>query len=509
MKRFKHLVAILLAVMVLMMALPAMATGTEKGSITVENAVNGQTYTLYRILDLADHNASYSGVHYTVAEGWEAFFQGSAAGLTYMDVDSKTGFVTWKDGKSAADFAAAAVGYAKAEDSEAAVVKTVKAENGTAEFEELPLGYYLLESDLGALCSLTTTTPAVKIREKNGKPSNLKEVQEGTTWGSKNDADLTDTVWFRSTIQVLDGDPSGYVFHDKMEKGLTFDSTSVTVKRNGTALTSGKHYTLVYPVTSGGDGCTFEIVFQDEVEAANGEKEKVLRPNDEVVIEYSAELNEEANIGTANVNKSGVTWKNNTKIEWSSTETFTWQIDVLKFAMEEKEGSSEKQKTPLAGAEFVLYKVVNDTRYYATAAASGGNHRFTGWTTDGLEPEEGAAEGKTYATVFVTPESGKLHIQGLDSGSYYLEEIAAPKGYEMLEKAVEVTIGKDGKVSYVYGKDTAKVEGADTVEIENRQGATLPNAGGVGTTVFYILGTLLILAAGVFLWSGFTRKEEG
>lgn len=506
MKRFKHLVAILLAALVLMMALPAMATGTEKGSITVENAVNGQTYTLYRILDLADHNASYSGVHYTVAEGWEAFFQGSAAGTTYMDVDSETGFVTWKDGKSAADFAAAAVKYAEDEKSLAAAVATVEAEDGEAKFGELPLGYYLLRSDLGALCSLTTTTPAVTIREKNGKPSNLKEVQEGTTWGSKNDADLTETVRFRSTIQVLDGEPTDYVFHDKMEEGLTFDPTSVTVKRNDVTLTSGTHYTLVCPVAAEGDGCTFEIEFRNEAETANGEKEEVLRPNDEVVIEYSAKLNEEAKIKIANVNKSGVTRKNHAKIEWSSTETFTWQIDVLKFAMEEKEGGDGKEATPLAGAEFVLYKVKDDTRYYATATANEENHRFTGWTADGLEPEEDAEEGKTYATVFVTPESGELHIQGLDSGNYALEEIAAPKGYEMLEEAILVTIGEDGTVSYTYQN---KENGTGTVEIENRQGAALPNAGGVGTTMFYILGTLVILTAGVFLWNGFTRKEEG
>ena len=163
----KKLVTLLLAlVLLLTMAAPALAEDT--GSITIDNAVKDKTYTIYRIFDLNGHNADYSAINYTVNDKWTAFFAEGAAGLDYVAID-ELGYVTWKDGASAANFAAAAIAFAKADN--IANDGSQKATGNEVKFTDLPLGYYLVQSDLGALCSLDTTMPDVVIEEKNSAPT--------------------------------------------------------------------------------------------------------------------------------------------------------------------------------------------------------------------------------------------------------------------------------------------------------------------------------------------------
>lgn len=469
----KRVTSILLA-LVLLLALAGTAAAEDKGSITIDNAIVGKKYTIYRIFDLNSHNTDYSAINYTVSEKWTAFFAEGAPGRTYVDIDETYGYVVWKTGASPANFAAAAIEYAAdkgiAHDGQAGATSSI------VKFDDLALGYYLVQSDLGALCSLDTTMPNVIIKEKNSESTVNKQVQEDSTgdYGDHNDADIGQTVNFRTTINVVDGEPKNYVLHDTMSAGLTFDPASVAVTIGERTLAKDTDYTLV---TSGlTDGCTFEVQFKDGV----------LKPNDVVEVAYSAEVNEYAVIGgTGNDNKTHLTYSDTPKSTGERlTKTYVWQFDVFKYAKKDKE------EIPLAGAQFVLYKTVNDEKFYAQVA----NGKITGWTDD-----------KEKATVFETPDNGKFVIAGLDADTYYLEETKAPDGYNRLKDPVKVVItatiaGDKTSTTTITYNETA----TGTVKIENQTGVELPSTGGIGTTVFYVIGGLLMGVAVVLL---VTRKK--
>lgn len=470
----KRVTSILLA-LALLLALAGTAVAAEdKGSITIDNAIVGKTYTIYRIFELNSHNTDYSAINYTVSEKWTAFFAEGAPGRTYVDIDKTYGYVVWKTGASPANFAAEAIKFAA--DKGIAHDGQAVAAPGTVKFDDLALGYYLVQSDLGALCSLDTTMPNVTIKEKNSESTVDKQVQEDSTgdYGDHNDADIGQTVNFKTTINVVDGEPKNYVLHDTMSAGLTFDPASVAVTIGQQKLAKNTDYTLV---TSGlTDGCTFEVQFKDGV----------LKPNDVVEVAYSAEVNEYAVIGgTGNDNKTHLTYSDTPKSTGERlTKTYVWQFDVFKYAMR------DGQEIPLAGAQFVLYKTVNDEKFYAQVA----NGKITGWTDD-----------KEKATVFETPDNGKFVIVGLDADTYYLEETKAPDGYNRLKEPVNVVItaniasGKTVTATITYNETAT-----GTVRIENQTGVELPSTGGIGTTVFYVIGGLLMGVAVVLL---VTRKK--
>ena len=469
----KRVTSILLA-LALLLALAGTAVAAEdKGSITIDNAIVGKTYTIYRIFDLNSHNTDYSAINYTVSEKWTAFFAEGAPGRAYVDIDKTYGYVVWKTGASPANFAAEAIKFAA--DKGIAHDGQAVAAPGTVKFDDLALGYYLVKSDLGALCSLDTTMPNVTIKEKNSESTVDKQVQEDSTgdYGDHNDADIGQTVNFRTTINVVDGEPKNYVLHDTMSAGLTFDPASVAVTIGERTLAKDTDYTLVTSNLT--DGCTFEVKFKDGV----------LKPNDVVEVAYSAEVNEYAVIGdTGNDNKTQLKYGEDKGTEWDETHTYVWQFDVFKYAMR------DGKEIPLAGAQFVLYKTVNDEKFYAQAA----NGKITGWTDD-----------QKYATVFETPDNGKFVIAGLDADTYYLEETKAPDGYNRLKEPVNVVItaniasGKTVTATITYNETAT-----GTVRIENQTGVELPSTGGIGTTVFYVIGGLLMGVAVVLL---VTRKK--
>lgn len=469
----KRVTSILLA-LALLLALAGTAVAEDKGSITIDNAIVGKTYTIYRIFNLNSHNTDYSAINYTVSEKWTAFFAEGAPGRAYVDIDKTYGYVVWKTGASPANFAAEAIKFAA--DKGIAHDGQAVAAPGTVKFDDLALGYYLVKSDLGALCSLDTTMPNVTIKEKNSESTVDKQVQEDSTgdYGDHNDADIGQTVNFRTTINVVDGEPKNYVLHDTMSAGLTFDPASVAVTIGERTLAKDTDYTLVTSNLT--DGCTFEVQFKDGV----------LKPNDVVEVAYSAKVNEYAVIGgTGNDNKTHLTYSDTPKSTGERlTKTYVWQFDVFKYAMR------DGKEIPLAGAQFVLYKTVNDEKFYAQVA----NGKITGWTDD-----------QKYATVFETPDNGKFVIAGLDADTYYLEETKAPDGYNRLKEPVNVVItaniasGKTVTATITYNETAT-----GTVRIENQTGVELPSTGGIGTTVFYVIGGLLMGVAVVLL---VTRKK--
>lgn len=505
-KTIQKLMAALLAVaMVCAMAIPAFATdgdataaaATGTGSITIENAVTNQTYKIYRILNL-EYHADTNSYRYTANGAWKDFILREN---NNFKLDKETGAVTWintnpeNNGTAIQQIANSAGKYAEYTPNNVQEDGSAKANGITLTFSNLPLGWYLVVSDLvdldkGALCSIGTTDPNAVIREKNSKPTIEKEVYEGDTLGYSNDAGIGDTVKFQTRIHVTDGNPTNYVLHDTMSNGLKFNEKSVTVllmrdpKTGGSNysgnLTPGTDYELV---TSTSDTCTFEIKFL-----------KPLKPYDYIQVDYSATVTSDAVIGTTgNDNKAVLTYGNNsTTTESSTTKTYVWEMGVRKFA----NLGGDDTNHALADAEFQLYKKDGDTQKYAkfVETSTTSVYKLTGWTNNATE-----------AIKVKTPANGNITFEGLDAGTYYLEETKAPVGYNKLTAPITVVIDRgtlptvaSQTISYTvkYGDTTA----ADhVVRVENKAGVELPSTGGMGTTLFYVIGGGLMVAAIVLL----------
>ncbi|HAQ96959.1 MAG TPA: hypothetical protein DCR92_06895 [Faecalibacterium sp.] len=506
-KTIQKLMAALLAVaMLCAMAIPAFATdgdatataaATGTGSITIENAVTNQTYKIYRILNL-EYHADTNSYRYTANGAWEGFILREN---NNFKLDKETGAVTWintnpeNNGTAIQQIANSAGKYAEYTPNNVQEDGSAKATGITLTFSNLPLGWYLVVSDLvdldkGALCSIGTTDPNAVIREKNSKPTIEKEVYEGDTLGYSNDAGIGDTVKFQTRIHVTDGNPTNYVLHDTMSKGLDFNEKSVTVllmrdpktggSNYGGNLTPGTDYELV---TSTSDTCTFEIKFL-----------KALKPYDYIQVDYSATVTSDAVIGTTgNDNKAVLTYGNNsTTTESSTTKTYVWEMGVRKFA----NLGGDDTNHALADAEFQLYKKDGDTQKYAkfVETSTTSVYKLTGWTNNATE-----------AIKVKTPANGNITFEGLDAGTYYLEETKAPVGYNKLTAPITVVIDRgtlptvaSQTISYTvkYGDTTADDH---VVRVENKAGTVLPSTGGMGTTLFYVIGGGLMVAAIVLL----------
>lgn len=487
-KAMKKLMAALLAVaMVCAMAIPAFAadgsthSSSEDGKITIQNAVANQTYKIYRILDL-QYNDTAKSFRYVKNDKWGAFVEGQT---TYLSVDSKTGVVTWAnsdnaDNGTAIKALAVAAGQHVKDTPSLTADGSVKASSSTVIFDNLPLGWYLVVSDLttDAICSIDTTAKQVTIKEKNGAPTVTKEVEYASgSWGQGNDGNVGDTVNFHTTIYVTDGNPTNYVLHDKMSNGLTFQTGTISVKKNDVNFTD---YTKETPT----DGCTFEIKFNKDS----------LQPNDKVVVTYSAIINSDAVVGTAgNENETWLKYGDNGETTHGHTKTYTWKFDILKYFTD-----SNDDKKYLANVEFVLYRKNADDK--AEYAKFDSNNKLTGWT----ENESEAGKLTTNATSTVT-------VKGLDKGTYFLKETATPVGFNGLTSDVEVQIdsscntlsGATYTVKYKMAnaneEDFTYTDDEKVVPIENNRGTTLPGTGGIGTTIFYVVGGGLMVAAAILL----------
>lgn len=487
-KAMKKLMAALLAVaMVCAMAIPAWAadgtthSSSADGKITINNAVNGQTYKIYRILDL-QYNGTANSFRYVKNTKWGTFVDTQTA---YLTVDPTTGVVTWTNtdtadnGTAIKELAKAAGKYVKDNTTSLADDGSKVAASGTVTFDRLPLGWYLVVSDLtnDAICSIDTTAKEVTIKEKNGVPTVTKEVEYASgSWGQGNDGNVGDTVNFQTTIYVTDGNPTNYVLHDKMSNGLTFKENSIAVKVNDTLITN---YTVEYTNT---DKCTFEISFP------NG----TLHTNDTVVVTYSATINNDAVVGTTgNENETWLKYGDNGESTHGKTKTYTWSFNIFKYFTD---GTAQKR---LDGVEFVLYRK-NNTANTTEYAKFDSNNKLTGWTAT----ESDATKLKTNATSTVA-------VEGLDAGTYFLKETATPVGFNSLTSDVEVQITSSCNtlthatytVQYkmVNEEDFTDTGDEKVVPIENKRGTTLPGTGGIGTTIFYVVGGGLMAAAAILL----------
>lgn len=488
MKIIKKIAAIMLSVMMVLgmcsvvgAAETSGTSATKDGKITIKNAVPEQTYTIYQILELesfSDKKTKDTGNYaYKATSKWKSFVE-SSTGKTYLETDN-SGYVTWKKNAEPAAFAKAALAYAKeqtssiAEDFKVAPEATAGNTTSTVTFDNLSLGYYLVDSSVGSLCSLDTTAKEVEIQEKNGVPSVEKKVKSGSTYKDKNTASIGDKVEFKTTITAKKG-AENYVLHDTMSAGLTFDNkVNVTLKKNnGGAETtvSEAQYKLVTPGTE----CTFEVKFEKELC-------DTLENDDQLIVTYSATLNDKAEIGNAgNKNETKLTYGDNNKTETATTTTRTFEIPVFKYTLK------NTVETALEDATFTLSK--------DSVTTPGKKDIIKLKKKDGTTTEEYLVNSSGTVTEITTGDTGKFKIQGLDAGTYYLTETQQPAGYNKLKDPLMIVIDENGNIK-VGTEPTAVTE----VKVLNNTGSILPSTGGMGTTLFYIFGAILVVGSGVVL----------
>lgn len=498
MKLIKKIAAIMFAfMMVVSMSTNVSAEGTNNGTITINNAVDGQTYTIYKLLDLESYTpdpGTDDGIYsYKPNKLWKNFIETAvdSASTNYFKIN-ENGYATWNGDTTdsrKAEFAQKALAYAKDEAHPIAGDPRKKEEGKTLTFTNLSLGYYLVDSSVGTLCSLDTTKPAATIQEKNGVPSVDKIITSGgvvSADGKSNSASIGDTVIFKTTITAQAG-AQDYVLHDTMDEGFTF-TNNIQVKLNDSKV-ENQDYSIYLKGTENNkttDGCTFEIRFTKDF------CDK-LKENDKIYVTYTAMLNSKAFIGINNNDASGNT--NATKITYgannkesveSKTQTYTYQIPVFKY--------TGIGKTPLAGATFSLFTTETEGDAIKLVQKTGTQeYRLA------IQGETGEKE----VTEITTTDTGRFSIQGLKPGNYWLEETAAPKGYNKLKKRIKIAVGAHGAITIDgnYNAD-GTVSGGNLeaeVGVENKTGTVLPSTGGVGTTMIYLVGAVLVLGSGVVL----------
>ena len=491
MKHTKKLASLLLA-LVMVFALATTAFAAEDTTISAPEGSN-RTYDVYQIFTGDLHEGVLSNIKWGKNGTCTV---GKAVDQTILDalaaVNSKSDTEKLAVIQTYVNFDSTAIG-------------TVSDSNPLT----VPTGYYLIKDNGpvndGEAYSLyvvqvvgpTTISPKVgtTTSDKKVKDTNDSAANSTTDWQDSADYDIGDAVPFKLSATIAQ-DYANYThgykltFHDKEDAGLSFNKDSVKVYVDGTLITTG------YEVVTEGlaDGCTFEVRFANLKDIASVKARSVIS------VEYTSTLNDQAVIGsTGNKNTSHVTYTNNPNDEQAGENgetpndvviVFTYQTIVNKVTKNpaydaskdtEKTGTDSDGNTefiPLKGAGFTLYKKNASGRYEAVGSELKG------------------ADMTTFTW------------SGLDDGDYKLVETTTPSGYNTIPD-IEFTITATHDVSSdnptlisLSGGDkfTGVIStGVVSANIENQSGAQLPSTGGIGTTIFYVLGSVLVIGAAVLL----------
>lgn len=296
----------------------------------------------------------------------------------------------------------------------------------------------------------------VTFQLESNVPENLKDYIQYTQTGTGDPTDNNGEV-------DLKGEMKEYTltFHDKMDEELVTPANFVVklVNADGkeTVLPNDPvdgFYVLSQP---GEDGCTFDITLALDALYNAGIIDESDFGVTSIVVTYEATLDQSVTNGTFE-NEAWVTNNYEWETEHDTVTVDTYQIDIHKF------GNGQINTEPLAGAHFKLYQKVNG--------------------------EEVIVEG---CDDLISGKDGHVKVNGLKAGTYYLKETQAPDGYVCSDKEVEIKI-----------PERANEENVVKVNFDNR---SIPHTGGMGTTIFSIVGGVLIAMAGtVFVISRRKRR---
>lgn len=553
MKTVKRALALVLALTLLLAMSATVFAAAQTYSITVKNenksiSIKDNTYYAYRIFD-----ATYNGdnVAYTVNENFAGFtytvsdknYQGEALINYLADLTA--------DSAALDAFAKAALDYATT--NHIAAAGTVKATDETAVISVDAPGYYLVagtatapnNQTVTAACSLTTAKPDAEVNVKADVPSIDKKIVEESGKVEANTANIGDKVSYEITSKVPN--MKGYtkyffVMNDTLSKGLTYNGDMV-IKVGEKTLDATNGYTLT--TTNNDDGSTtLEIVFKNFIQYTTGNA---------ITVTYSATLNQDANLdpSVGNPNEVKLVYSNNPNVvgtgddgnpdkpapgdatgETPKSETKTYVTGIKLTKVDGKNTS-----TTLTGAKFKIegtgmkvvlvnkemykesangtYYMLKDGTYTTTVPVTDKNN--AGYNADRYDDTSKKYEKVNVVTKDTAPTeinatgyvdaNGVLTFEGLGEGTYTIKEIVAPNGYNLLKDEITITITADAKLTGCTwtvkdsNNNALRVDSNHLYEltVENNAGAELPSTGGIGTTIFYVLGGVLVVCAGVLL----------
>lgn len=483
MKNMKKLASLVLA-MIMAFAMTVTAFAAETYSITINNSTAGHIYEAYQIFT-GDLLVKEDGTKVLSNIVWGSGV--SEAGKTALG-DAAAKAETLKTEDDAKAFAKDVAPYLT---TAAGSANTVT--DGKYVISGLKPGYYLVKDQDDSLTGESdayteyivkvvgdvTTNPKSDVSEVEKKVKDTNDsTGETSGWQDSADYDIGDSVPFQLKATLADN-VSSYttykvVFHDTLSKGLTYNDDA-TIAIDGTA-TNGFKVTA----TVNADGTTTLTVSCNDVKALDAGNSSV------ITVDYTATLNESAVLGSAgNPNKVYLEYSNNpNKSEDGNNETGETPEDVvIVFTYKTIINKVDGEKKPLTGAEFTLEKYNKET-------------------------------DKWEAITVVKNEAGTTFtFSGLDDGNYRLTETTTPDGYNTIDP-IEFTITAEHDVlsdnpalKSLSGNATTgeitfasnEADGSLSTDIVNKAGATLPETGGMGTTIFYVLGGLLVLCAAILL----------
>lgn len=511
MKQTRKLLSLLLALAMVC----ALAATAFAATVTVpsDGILKDHTFTAYQIFSGREEEGILSDVQWGSGINSTAFLAALKADTTYGSL-----FTACTDAAAVAEVLSANTSFA---DAFAKLAYTHKTGTGTAltsGTNTLADGYYLVvdtTSDVGLggayNAALLQVVGNITIRAKTDAPTVEKKVLEGNTYQDAADYNIGDAVPFHLIGSVPDMsryDTYKYIFHDTLSTGLTLNADTISVY-----VASDKAGTDKVEITTGWteavNGQTFTVSFADLKTVSGVSQGKY------IIVEYTATLNQSAVIGLpGNSNKVYLEYSNkpdqsgsgdtdNTgKTPEDEVLVFTYELDTTKV-----DGSNTVTK--LQDAKFVL---LNSDGTKVAKISSG---KFDGWQDLPNAGSDGkiAAESWPTDTILASNASGLFTVTGLDAGTYKLREIVAPAGYNLLKDDITVVItatiaaGNDGKTTLTNLEVTAdRTAGTGNVNsgivgitIANNKGSTLPETGGIGTTIFYTVGGILVLVAVVLL----------
>ena len=492
MRNTKKAISILLTLLMVvgMMSTFAFAT-TTTGSITIENPQEKAKYTAYKVFDLTYSGTNYSYTINSETSEWYPAIKayqtgkGEANDLTLTKIEGTTTYIVGFSGTSTADLAKSLKTWYENNKTTLTDGKEFL-DNGTKKtVTGLELGYYFVNSTAGTLCMLNSTDPTADIYDKNegsdfGKTAtkiNNVKVTNATT-GNTVPAKIGDVISYEITVKVPSTQgyvKQEYVVSDKMSTGLTYDSSSISFKIDGTEIDVADAITDM----PAGDKTFKYKIDMTKLQTYVGKTIKIT---------YTAKVNSSAvdkNTNTAGLQKNDPAGSVVSEPDSTVTVT-TGEIKVIKF-----EAGNDAKTLP--GAKFVLKNGSGtDAKYYKAYKLESDAYVALNEITENTKVDKVEWVNEAEATVLTTNASGNVYFKGLaattEGTDYYLVETEAPEGYNMLKDSVKVTV-KAGTSTTVVTPEEARVA--------NSTGTELPSTGGIGTTIFYLIGAILVIGAGV------------